>query len=277
MKRLIGIHLSYWQEQWSDNLLPLIGKAKQAGFDIAEFPLLMPDKLDYASLKGELDRLGMKATCSTGIGPETDITSPNREIRKAGIDYLRSCIEGARKLGSPILAGVTYAPWGVFPTDDLKMRRKQCVRSMQELAQIGHDNDITICMEVLNRFEGYLINTAAQGLALANEIDRENIKLQLDTFHMNIEEDDIGDAIRTAGSYLGHLHCVENNRKPPGEGHIPWNDVRDAVNAIDYQGSIVAEIFVNPVGEVGRGLSIWRPLAADLDEAASYLRNLFSD
>ncbi len=281
MKPLIGIHLSFWQEQWNDDLRPLIGKAKRAGYDIAEFPLLSPGKLDYAGLRSELDDLGMKATCSTGLGLETDITSPNEEIRKSGITYLRSCIEGARKLDSPILAGVTYAPWAVFPSDDFDLRRKQCIQSMKEVAQMGQDNGVTICMEVLNRFEGYLINTAKQGVELIKEIDHENIKLQLDTFHMNIEEDDIGDAIRTAGVHLGHLHCVGNNRKIPGEGHIPWKDVRDAINEINYKGSIVAETFVNPAGEVGRGLFIWRPLAANLDEAASksatFLRDLFSN
>ncbi len=90
MKPLIGIHLSFWQEQWNDDLRPLIGKAKRAGYDIAEFPLLSPDKLDYAGLRSELDDLGMKATCSTGLGPETDITSPSEDIRKSGITYLRS-------------------------------------------------------------------------------------------------------------------------------------------------------------------------------------------
>ena len=128
--------------------------------------------------------------------------------------------------------------------------------------------EITICLEVLNRFEGYLINTAAQAEALIREVGSSRLKIQLDTFHLNIEADHFGDSIREAGDLLGHFHCVANNRKPPGQGHIPWIEVKEALQEIDYQGYLVAEVFVNPAGEVGRGLFIWRDLAEDLDQAA---------
>jgi D-psicose/D-tagatose/L-ribulose 3-epimerase len=121
---------------------------------------------------------------------------------------------------------------------------------------------------VLNRFEGYLINTVDQATSIIQEVDNPHLKIQLDTFHLNIEADNIGDSIRQAGKDLGHFHCVANNRKPPGAGHIPWNEVRNALLDISYQGYLVAETFVNPAGEVGRGLFIWRDLAEDLDQAA---------
>lgn len=279
MAKEIGIHLSFWQVQWSDDLLPLIGKAKEAGFKVAEFPMLMPFDLDYPALKGELDRLGMKASCGTGLGPDTDITHPDVDVRESGIRHLRACIEGAAKLGSPALGGVTYAPWAVFPTDDLARRRENCIQSLREAAQIAEDNNVLLCMEVLNRFEGYLINTATQGIEIIEAVGSPNIKLHLDTFHLNIEADQIDDEIRTAGDYLGHFHCVANNRKPPGEGHIPWEKVRKALIDVNYQGYLVAETFVNPAGEVGEGLFIWRKLADDLDEAAretaEFLQNEF--
>jgi D-psicose/D-tagatose/L-ribulose 3-epimerase len=265
----IGIHLSYWQEFWSDNLLPLITKAKNAGFNVAEFPLLNPGELDYEQLRAGLDSAEMQASCGTGLGVNSDISSPNPQIRSAGLDHLRACIEGAAKLGSPILGGVTYAAWGSFPTDDLKLRRDLCIDSLRIAGGIAGDHGVTLCLEVLNRFEGYLLNTAKQGVELVREVDHPNIKLHLDTFHMNIEEDCIADAILTAGNYLGHFHCVENNRKIPGEGHIPWSEVRKALQIINYRGYLVTEAFVNPSGEVGRGLSIWRTLADDLDQAAS--------
>jgi D-psicose/D-tagatose/L-ribulose 3-epimerase len=264
----IGIHLSYWQEKWDDDLFPLIGKAKKAGFDVAEFPLLFPNDLDYQSLRFELDRLEMQASCGTGLNPKTDITSPDDTVRKAGIEHLRSCIDGAAKLGSPGIGGVTYAPWGYFPSDDWSERRKNCVNSLKEITKISQDNNIIIHMEILNRFEGYLINTVEQGLEIIDEVDNDYLKLHLDTFHLNIEADQIGDEIRLAGKMLGHVHLVANNRKIPGAGHIPWREVRQALIDVEYQGYLVAETFVNPAGEVGRGLFIWRSLADNLDTAA---------
>lgn len=127
------------------------------------------------------------------------------------------------------------------------------------------DMGITLCLEVLNRFEGWLLNTVAQGVALLAELDQPSLKLHLDTFHLNIEESDIGAAIRQAGPYLGHVHCSENHRGFPGTGHIPWAEVRAALDAIGYQGWLVVEAFVRPEGEVGRDLYIWRPISETLD------------
>ena len=277
----IGIHLSYWQTSWNDDLLPLIGKAKNAGFDVAEFPLLFPADLKYEDLRKELDGLGMRASCGTGLGPATDITHPDQSVRQAGLDHLRACLEGAAKLGSPGVGGVTYAPWGLFPEDDWGERRNRCVQSLKEAVKIAQDNGVSIFMEVLNRFEGYLLNTVSQGLEIIQEVGSDHLKLHLDTFHLNIEADNIGDEIRAAGENLGHFHLVANNRKIPGEGHIPWVEVRQALQDVNYQGYLVAETFVNPAGEVGRGLFIWRELAPDLDlaakKAADFIRREFAD
>jgi len=242
MANAIGIHLSFWQTSWSDDLLPLISRAKTAGFKVAEFPLLDPINLNYPLLRKELDRLEMLASCSTGLGPETDVTHPDPAIREKGLEYLFACLEGADILGSPILGGVTYAPWGVFPTDDLSKRRDHCIQSLKIAVEQAQD--------------------------IIQEVGSPNIKIQLDTFHLNIEADDFGLSIRKAGADLGHFHCVANNRKPPGQGHIPWSEVQQALKEIGYSGYLVAETFVNPEGDVGRGLSIWRPLAEDLDLAA---------
>ncbi len=272
----IGIHLSYWQTAWDDDLLPLIGRAAEAGYDGAELPLLAPEALDVARLKSALADHGLQATCGTGLSPQTDITHPNAGVRTAGIEQLRRCLEIAAALDSPVLGGVTYAPWGVFPEDDLAARRRRCIASLQEVGKIAEDMGVTLCLEVLNRFEGYLLNTVAQGLALLAEIGSPAVKLHLDTFHLNIEEDDIGAAIIAAGPQLGHVHCSANHRGCPGTGHIPWRDVRRALKAIDYQGWRVVEAYVRPEGEVGHSVFVWRAVSETLDadarRAAAFLR-----
>jgi len=266
--RPVGIHLSYWQRRWADDLAPLIRKARQAGFDGAEFPLLNPAALDLRGLRAVLDDQGLRATCGTGLGPATDITSPEGSIRAAGLRHLKTCLEAARALGSPLLGGVTYIPWGFFPVEGWSVRRKWCIESLREAGDIAGNEGVTLCLEVLNRFETSLINTVEQGLALLDEIDHPHIKLHLDTFHLNIEEDDIGAAIRLAGSAIGHFHCSENNRKQPGKGHIPWQTVRPALDDAGYTGWLVIESFVLPGDEVGPAVSVWRSLGADLDAEA---------
>ena len=272
----IGIHLSYWQESWSDPLAPLFQRAKDAGFDVVELPLLAPHRMDFQYLKSALDRAGLLASCGTGLSPETDITSPDPDVRATGMAHLLACLRGAAQLGSPILGGLTYAPWGVFPEGDWSRRWAQCVDSLKQAAEVAQQLNVTLCLEVVNRFEGYLLNTVEQGLALIENVGHPAVKLHLDTFHMNIEEDDLPSAIKLAGDRLGHFHCVANNRKAPGKGHINWVGVRGALQAINYQGYLVAESFVNPAGEVGRGLYIWRELADELDanarEIARFLR-----
>ena len=282
MARLIGIHLSYWQESWTDPLAPLIEKAQRAGFDLVEFPLISPDSLDCVALRHEVDRLGLKASCGTGLNPQTDITHPDPGVRQAGLRHLLACLQAAKTLGSPVLGGVTYAPWGVFLADeDRDNCRARCIESLKEVTQFAEETGVILCMEVLNRFEGYLINTVEQGLEIIEAVGSDYLKLHLDTFHLNIEADHIGEAIRLAGDRLGHFHAVENNRKVPGQGHIPWGEVTQALDDIHYTGYVVSESFVSPAGEVGRGLFIWRPLASDLDQAArqtaDFLRKCFAN
>lgn len=271
--RPVGIHLSLWQTQWRDDLKPLIGKAQAAGYEVAEFPLLFPRELPVEALRAELDRLGMQASCGTGLDREHDITSPDAQLRAQGLDQLRACLTAAAQLGSPILGGVNYAPWGFFPDDDWQTRRDTCVDSLKEAAKMAEDLGVTLCLEVVNRFEGYLINTVGQGQAIIEEVGSAFIKLHLDSFHLNIEADDISAEIRRAGALLGHFHCVANNRKMPGQGHLDWEPIWSSLDDIGYDGYLVVESFLSPAGEVGRGLNIWRSLGEDLDGAAAEAAN----
>ena len=122
------------------------------------------------------------------------------------------------------------------------------------------DHGITLCMEVLNRFEGYLLNTAQEGCRYVDQVGRGNVKLMLDTFHMNIEEDSIGGAIRMAGKRLGHFHTGECNRRVPGAGRMPWYEIGCALRDIGYDGTVVMEPFVRRGGQIGTDIRIWRDL-----------------
>ena len=143
---------------------------------------------------------------------------------------------------------------------------------MKEAVKAAEDNRVIFNVEVVNRFEQFLLNTCDEALAYVQAVGSPNLKILLDTFHMNIEEDSIGNAITKAGTYLGHVHLGENNRTPPGcgRGHIPWDELASALKTIHYQGALVMEPFLIPGGEVGRDIKVFRDLSVgyDMDEEA---------
>jgi len=143
---------------------------------------------------------------------------------------------------------------------------KRSVKNVTEVAKIAADCGVVLGMEVLNRFEGYLLNTCEEALQFVNEVNQPNVKIMLDTFHMNIEEDNIAGAIRMAGDKLGHLHLGEQNRKVPGKGSLPWNEIGLALRDINYQGAAVMEPFVKKGGTIGSDIKIWRNLLPDTSE-----------
>lgn len=266
----IGIEIFYWIDNWADDQIAYFSKAKECGFDAVEISFVSgPENIDVSRMRTELERLDLDVFCSTGLSPTTDITSPDESIRKAGIEYLQQCLETAHKIGSPILGGVTYAPWLYFPQDKaLEPYRERSAKALREVAQVADDLGITLTIEILNRFETFMFNTVSETLLFLQQIDHPSVKLQLDTYHMNMEEDNLAQAIRQAGEQIGHFHCAASNRKLPGQGHIDWRDVRLALDDVNYQRGIVIETFPNPNVETGRTVNTWRPLVQDYDAEA---------
>jgi D-psicose/D-tagatose/L-ribulose 3-epimerase len=261
--RPVGIEIFYWLNNWSDNQTNCFVKASQLGFDAVEISLISGPDTPIKAMRAELDRLGLGVFASMGLPLDKDITSSDAPVRRSGIEYLKRCVGAAAELGSPILGGLPYVPWLQFPGEhDLRPYRDRSAAAIREVAVTASDLGITICIEIINRFETYIFNTVQQGLDYLVQVDHPSVRLQLDTYHMNMEEDDIPAAIRLAGSRLGHFHCADSNRKPPGGGHIRWSSIRDALDAVCYSGPTV---------------NTWRPLVQDYDadiaNALSLLRH----
>lgn len=251
--RQIGIHLGYWTTGWLDDVLPLLERASNAGFDGAELPLRCPEEMDFSAIYRVAVDLGLKLTCCTSLPTNADLSSRKQVIRQRGIDRLKRCLEGAATVKSPVLAGIIYTGWGASEDNEpLTERWKRSAEALAPIAKMAESLNITLCLEVVNRFEGAFINNVTEGLTFLKQFHGiNNMKLLLDTFHLNIEEDDLAEAVRRAGAQLGHFHCAANNRKRPGLGHIPWSDLRCVLDDIDYRGWLVMESFVANTGLVG--------------------------
>lgn len=273
--RRIGIYYAYWTSEWESDFLPFIPKVKQLGFDQLEIHAGAVSKMS----KSDLDTLSKAAKdeniyLSYGIGltKENDVSSVNEDTRKNGIAFMRKAIEAVGYMGGGNIGGTVHSYWPAIPEDgvDKKNVYKQSIKSMRELVKIASDNNVVLNVEVINRFEQFLLNTCQEALEYVTEIDSPNCRILLDTFHMNIEEESIGGAIKSAGKYLSELHIGETNRVPPGKGRMPWKEIADALNAISFDGSLVVEAFVMPGGQVGRDIGIWREIVKnpDLDKMA---------
>lgn len=264
--RTSGIEIFYWIDNWSDDQTAYFSRARACHFDAVEISLVSGPDIDIQAYTDALNQHNLAVYCSMGLPQEKDITSPDASIRQAGIEYLKRCCETAAKLGSPVLGGLPYVPWLYFPEgNDLQPYRDRAANALNQVAQTASDNGIMLCLEVINRFETFMFNTVEEGLVFLNRVDHPAAKLQLDTYHMNMEEDDLQAAIRLAGEHLGHFHCAGSNRKLPGQGHINWQNIRTALDDIQYSGGVIIEVFPNPDAETGRTVNTWRPLVKDYD------------
>jgi D-psicose/D-tagatose/L-ribulose 3-epimerase len=171
-----------------------------------------------------------------------------------------------------------YAAVGNARLLDDAARRDQwlgAVGSLRLGAAYAAGRSVKLAIEPLNRFESDLVNTVDQGISLIEDICADNVGLLLDTFHMNIEEKDIPAAIRRAGGRIVEFHACSNDRGTPGEDHLPWSKIAEALKAAGYVGRVVIEAFTPQIKEIARAVSIWRPLARSQDAlAADGLRHL---
>ena len=171
------------------------------------------------------------------------------------------------------MAGINYSSWPrkLGPNEDKRVLTDRAIDGVREAIKTAEDCDVLFCVEVVNRFEQFIMNTAAEGISFAERVGSPNCKILMDTFHMNIEEDSLRGSLIEAGSWLGHFHLGEPNRRPPGCGRMPWPEIFGALREINYQGAVVMEPFLLPGGDVGRDISVFRDLLGDgdLDEEAA--------
>src|SRR5258708_7079906 len=272
----VGIHYGYWTQSWDSEPVQFVEKAKKCGFDILEVnaPKItrMSDK-ERDALKAAGAAGGWGLTYSIGMTADMDLLSENAGTRKKGIAFLQDVSRAMKQIGGTVMAGVNYGSWPrkLLPGEDKRVLTDRAVEGVREAIKAAEDCGVFFCVEVVNRFEQFIMNTAAEGIAFAERVGSPNCKVHLDTFHMNIEEDSIEGAICEAGSWLGHFHLGETNRRPPGRRPMPSAAIFRAFPETNYQGALVMEPFLVPGGDVGRDIAVYRYLLGsdNLDGEAS--------
>lgn len=264
-----AIHLSTFTKKYDEDLIPFVKKAAEIGYQGVELPLLDPLCFEVTEMNKTVEENNLKVLSSTGLNENTDISSTDSEIRRRGIEHLIKCIDITDQLGGKQLTGVNYSPWGVTKSKEQgKENISYSIDSLKQIADYAEQFDITIGLEILNRYEGYMINTVKEGLDFIDRINKKNVGLHFDTFHAHIEEEDMYEAIILGGDKIVHVHFCENTRGVPLTGQVHWGKVSRALKQINYNRWISIENFVNTNSEVGNSTMIWRQLEESGTKAA---------
>ncbi|HDD40056.1 MAG TPA: sugar phosphate isomerase/epimerase [Nitrososphaeria archaeon] len=272
-----GITSWTWVYPFNPSIIPHV---KELGFDGLEIPIEDPRNMNAKEIREQLEASQLKCSSICAVmSAERDPTSPDKGVRDNAIKYLRFCIDFATEVGCDIVAGPIYAAVGKVLFEDREAAWKTSVSVVREVAKYALDRGVYLGIEPLNRYETSMINLVSDALRYIRDVAIENVKLHFDTYHANIEEKSLGDAIRMAGDLLYHVHSCENDRGTPGTGHIPWKEVAQALKDIGYDRWLVIETFQPGIKEIAVAASIWRPLEKDQELIAvnglKFLKSLF--
>ncbi len=271
-----GMNLLLWSGEVTDKLLPVCEQLKAAGFDGVEVPMFNLD-LDYAALGSRLDSLGLARTAVTIRNEPDNPISPDKSVRDKGIALTKKTLDCCAAAGVETLVGPYHSAIGIFsgegPTAD---EWEWGVDSMRQVAEHAGKVGVKLGVEALNRFECYFLNTHADSTKFAREVDHPACGIMYDTFHSNIEEKNVTDAVHAGGDKLCHIHISENDRSTPGSGAIRWNENFDAIVGCGYDGWLVIEAFGLSLPEIAAATKIWRRMFKDemslATEGLSFMR-----
>ncbi len=263
-----GMNLLLWTGELNDETVAVLESLKSLGYDGVEVPIFNLD-LDYAAWGKRLDNIGLERTAVTVRTEEDNPIAPEADVRQKGVDATKKALDCCAAVGATHLVGPYHSALGLFsgqgPTED---EWNWGVESMRAVAQHAGEVGVTLGVECLNRFETYLLNTHADSSRFAREVDHPNCKVMYDTFHANIEEKSIPEAIRTCSDVLCHVHISENDRSTPGAGNVRWDENWDTLKEVGYDGWLMIEAFGLALPELAAATKIWRRMYQSEEQLA---------
>ncbi len=253
----LGGHSFLWAPDFGpDHAETVAAGAAAAGLGVVEIPLLDPTAVDVEAATEALGRHGITPTCSLGL--PSDAHAPDAPDR--AVAFLRVAIDTAARLGSRWLTGSLYGHLGtVSGAAPTRAELDTLARVLSEAADHAAERGVCLGIEVINRYETHLVNTAAAAKELLAAIDRPGtVFAHLDTFHMGIEEDDVAGAVRLLGDDLGYVHLAESTRDVLGSGRFPFDELLAALAEVEFSGPAVIEAFLHGPDELLRTTASWR-------------------
>jgi D-psicose/D-tagatose/L-ribulose 3-epimerase len=233
-----------------------IEKTAEYGFDMLE--IILPASLDFdpVSTKKQLDNKGIAGRCTLNLPAVCHLPS----YPEKATAIIKAAIDKVAEMQGDFLGGVLHSAIVQFSGQPCSQNERQIVQQVfTEVATYAGERNITIAPEPINRYESYVFTATEEVLEMIDSINTDNIGLHLDTFHMNIEEQNFYDPVIRAGNRLKHLHITESDRGMLGEGNVHWDDLFRGLAEINYQGPLVLENFSSEIKELVGPTSLWRP------------------
>ncbi|HPG69924.1 MAG TPA: sugar phosphate isomerase/epimerase family protein [Candidatus Hydrogenedentes bacterium] len=264
-----GLNLLVYTPTFPKDQVDLIRKVADFGYDGVEIPFTDLDVLDAAATRHAREEAGVGLTACAVLTEDANVSSPDAAERQKGVERLKRVVDLTAEMGGDAVGGPLYAPvrhlTGCACTDD---EWKWAAEGLHAAAEHAAPSRIVLAIEPLNRFETYVVNTAADAVRLVQAVDHPNLKVQIDTFHGNIEEKDTAAAIRATGARIGHFHASESDRGVPGSGQVRWKECFAALREVDYRGWVTIESFATGIVDLCAAACIWRPIYDTADALA---------
>ena len=268
MKHAVNTYL--WTIHFDETNLEILDRIAEWGYDGIEIARFELDNLPTKKIRQELEQRNLGCVFCSSLTGELSLISDDKSIRNKALDFIKQAISLAAEMGADILAGPMISPVGYISGHRYTEEEWQrAVDGLHSLTETLEQHNVTFALEMLNRFETYFMTTVAEGVKLCKEVDSPRIGLLFDTFHSNIEEKDLGAAIRHGGKHIKHVQTSENDRGTPGNGSIDWQGVFSALKAINYDGWVNIECFNPSIEEIASKAYVWRDLFPSAEALAT--------
>ncbi|WP_245871627.1 sugar phosphate isomerase/epimerase family protein [Sediminicola luteus] len=248
-----------WTDHVTETHYPIIEKLKEIGYHGIEIPLGQGDLRHYHKLGNEIAQLDLEVTAVTSIHANTNIASPDKKIRQAGLDQLRWAMDMGAALGVKTICGPFHSAFAHFSQKPPAQAERQWSAEYLHLAGgYASENGITLAVEALNRFECYLYNTMGDLKMLLDQVAHPNVGAIYDSHHAHIEEKNHEGALNTIATHLKHVHISESDRGTPGNGQVHWHSVFNTLQDMGYDGWLTIEAFSRSAPEFANAINVWR-------------------
>lgn len=270
-KNSIGVHNLVFVTDWSEaSARKAVATAAEIGFDHIEVVIFDPATTATDLTVRLAAEAGIDVAAGMALNPAADLSSPDPEISARGEALVGDCILVARDLGAPALGGVTYSALQRYMGPPAPGARERVTTAYHRLAEKAEAAGILLGIEPVNRYESNFINTLEQAADVVRAVGSDSLFVQMDTYHMNIEEADVAGAIEATKDVLGYAHVGESNRGYLGGGTFDFETYFKALARAGYTGGFTWESFSPHVvnADITGLLALWRPPWPDATAAA---------
>lgn len=277
----IGVSAFAWTSSFRSSHLELLPLVKELGLEGVEISMFDPAALPVDQIRKAVEKNQLECTVCAILPGGINPISSERETRNKSVEHLKRCINTASAMGARLLGGPLFAPIGYLPehrpTED---EWSWAVEVFQSLGGVLKATGMRVAIEPVNRSETYFIRNAQEAARLCDLVGDPHIGVTIDTFHANIEEQNICGAIRSLGPRLAHIHASENDRGPLGRGHIPFAEIISTLKEMDYQGYVMIEGFGYSANEKAAPGYLWAQQSISpeqfVSESSLYLQKLMA-